>query len=67
MENQAKGKTKAAKGVSTKGQAKDGGSTFGQEQPPLYIYIKRILERYPGGQIFKVRYRLIYRPLKYFR
>ena len=33
---------------------KDGGSAFGQEQPPLYIYIKRILERYPGGQIFKV-------------
>ena len=34
---------------------KDGaGSAFGQEQPPLYVYIKRILERYPGGQIFKV-------------
>ena len=33
---------------------RDGGTAFGQVQPPLYIYIKRILERYPGGQIFKV-------------
>lgn len=34
---------------------KELGSEFGQEQPPLYIYIKGILDRYPGGQIFKVR------------
>ena len=33
---------------------KDGGDVFGQEQPPLYLYIKGILQRYPGGQIFKV-------------
>ena len=33
---------------------RDSGSVFGQEQPPLYIYIKGILQRYPGGQIFKV-------------
>ena len=31
------------------------GREFGQEQPPLSVYLKRILERYPGGQIFKVR------------
>ena len=31
------------------------GRKFGQEQPPLSVYLKRILERYPGGQIFKVR------------
>ena len=33
---------------------KDGGSAFGQELPPLYRYLKGILKRYPGGQIFKV-------------
>ena len=32
------------------------GEVFGQRHPPLSIYIKGILERYPDGQIFKVRY-----------
>ena len=27
---------------------------FGQEQPPLYQLIRKILEEYPNGQIFKV-------------
>ena len=31
------------------------GEVFGQRHPPLSIYIKGILERYPDGQIFKVR------------
>lgn len=31
------------------------GEEFGQRHPPLSIYIKGILERYPDGQIFKVR------------
>ena len=31
-----------------------GGSTFGQRQPPLYISIQKILDKYPDGQIFKV-------------
>ena len=31
------------------------GRTFGQRQPPLYIAIQKILEKYPDGQIFKVR------------
>lgn len=30
------------------------GEMFGQRHPPLSIYIKGILERYPDGQIFKV-------------
>ena len=30
------------------------GEQFGQKQPPLYVAIKSILERYPDGQIFKV-------------
>ena len=30
------------------------GHAFGQEQPPLYITIQKILEKYPDGQIFKV-------------
>ena len=30
------------------------GAKFGQRQPPLSLYIKGILERYPDGQIFKV-------------
>ena len=30
------------------------GEEFGQRHPPLSIYIKGILERYPDGQIFKV-------------
>ena len=30
------------------------GEVFGQRHPPLSIYIKGILERYPDGQIFKV-------------
>ncbi len=28
---------------------------FGQRKPPLSVTIKGILERYPDGQIFKVR------------
>ena len=31
------------------------GEVFGQRHPPLSIYIKGILERYPDGQIFKVK------------
>ena len=26
----------------------------GQREPPLYEWIKGVLNRYPGGQIFKV-------------
>ncbi len=28
---------------------------FGQRKPPLSVTIKGILDRYPAGQIFKVR------------
>ena len=28
---------------------------FGQRRPPLSVTIKGILERYPDGQIFKVK------------
>ena len=35
----------------------DEGEVFGQRHPPLSIYIKGILERYPDGQIFKVYYK----------
>ena len=34
--------------------ATGGGSTFGQRQPPLYVSIQKILDKYPDGQIFKV-------------
>ena len=37
------------------------GEVFGQRHPPLSIYIKGILERYPDGQIFKVRRTLYHR------
>ena len=30
------------------------GHTFGQRQPPLYVTIGKILDKYPDGQIFKV-------------
>ena len=30
------------------------GHTFGQRQPPLYVTIQKILDKYPDGQIFKV-------------
>lgn len=30
------------------------GFTFGQRQPPLYVTIQKILDKYPDGQIFKV-------------
>ena len=30
------------------------GHTFGQRQPPLYVTIQNILDKYPDGQIFKV-------------
>ena len=30
------------------------GHTFGQRQPPLYVTIRKILDKYPDGQIFKV-------------
>ena len=30
------------------------GHTFGQKQPPLYVTIQKILDKYPDGQIFKV-------------
>ena len=30
------------------------GETFGQRRPPLSLTIKRILQEYPDGQIFKV-------------
>ncbi|CAI8014095.1 Sacsin [Geodia barretti] len=29
------------------------GHTFGQRQPPLYVTIQKILDKYPDGQIFK--------------
>jgi hypothetical protein len=32
------------------------GDEFGQKTPPLHTIIEKILERYPDGQIFKVRY-----------
>ena len=32
------------------------GEQFGQRRPPLSVTIKGILERYPDGQIFKVRW-----------
>ena len=28
---------------------------FGQEQPPLHVTIQKILNKYPDGQIFKVK------------
>ena len=28
---------------------------FGQKEPPLYVAIQGILNRYPDGQIFKVQ------------
>ena len=31
------------------------GHTFGQRQPPLYVTIHKVLDKYPDGQIFKVR------------
>ena len=31
------------------------GEDFGQESPPLYRYIAKILQEYPSGQIFKVQ------------
>lgn len=34
------------------------GQQFGQRRPPLSVSIKQILDRYPDGQIFKVRYLL---------
>ena len=37
------------------GEGDSFGEVFGQRHPPLSIYIKGILERYPDGQIFKVR------------
>ena len=33
-----------------------GGNKFGQRQPPLYVSIQKILDKYPDGQIFKVRF-----------
>ena len=30
------------------------GEDFGQEKPPLLVTVKRLLEEYPDGQIFKV-------------
>ena len=33
----------------------EGGHAFGQRQPPLYVSIQKILDKYPDGQIFKVR------------
>ena len=33
----------------------DQSEQFGQKRPPLSVTIKGILERYPDGQIFKVR------------
>ena len=32
------------------------GQTFGQRQPPLYVAIQKILDKYPDGQIFKVQF-----------
>ncbi|CAI8014099.1 Sacsin [Geodia barretti] len=29
------------------------GHAFGQRQPPLYVTIQKILDKYPDGQIFK--------------
>ena len=33
----------------------DESEQFGQKRPPLSVTIKGILERYPDGQIFKVK------------
>ena len=34
----------------------DDNDDFGQQLPPLHIYVKRILDKYPeGGQILKVQ------------
>ena len=30
------------------------GEDFGQEKPPLLVTVKRLLDKYPDGQIFKV-------------
>ena len=32
------------------------GHTFGHRQPPLYVTIQKILDKYPDGQIFKVHF-----------
>ena len=41
--------------VDTDSEEESGSSQhFGQRRPPLSVAIKRILERYPDGQIFKV-------------
>ena len=44
--------------MSSDDDEEDFGEDFGQRHPPLYIYIKGILERYPDGQIFKVSERV---------
>ena len=36
------------------------GEQFGQRRPPLSVTIKGILERYPDGQIFKVKKHVIF-------
>lgn len=42
-------------GRDQKLMATDGGKDFGQKRPPLSVTIRQILERYPDGQIFKVK------------
>lgn len=38
------------------------GHQFGQRRPPLSVTIKAILDRYPDGQIFKVKYDIVASP-----
>ena len=46
--------------MSSVGEMAQDGHTFGQRQPPLYVTIQKILDKYPDGQIFKVRTALSY-------
>ena len=42
------------------GQGAGDGHTFGQRQPPLYVTIGKILDKYPDGQIFKVSSQVVH-------
>lgn len=40
-------------------------ASFGQRQPPLYVTIQKILDKYPDGQIFKVYMNIVYKETIY--
>ena len=43
--------------ITVKDDDDDDDDDFGQRLPPLHVYLKRVLDKYPeGGQIIKVSY-----------